>query len=266
MKKFTLVAIAAVAAFASCLAVAQRTHRPQYEAPVANAFAPGEELTYNVKYGFIKGGEGRFTVVDTVVGGRHANHVTVAGRTTGVADIFYEVRDSYETFLDAETQLPVLSKRNISEGRYRYNDMVSYDRINGTLTKSVKRRDKPVERCTQDAPQDIVDIIGAFYHARNNAFDSRLAVGDTIYYKTFFSNEVYDLNIRYDGLETISTIFGRTVCYKFTPITEVGRSFKSKDDMHLWITADARRLPVRIKFDMKVGSFTVDLASAKGLK
>lgn len=266
MKIFASVAAAALAASVACMSLAQRTHRPQYEVPVYNAFAPGEDLVYTVKYGFIKGGEGRFTVVDTVIDGLRVNHITVAGRTTGVADLFYEVRDSYESFLDAETQLPVLSKRNISEGRYRYNDVVSYDRQNNQLSKSVKRRNKPLEVKTQDAPRDIVDIIGAFYHARNNAFDSRLAVGDTVYYKTFFSNEVYDLNIRYDGLETLNTIFGPTACYKFTPVTEVGRSFKNKDDMHLWVTADSRRVPVRIKFDMKVGSFTVDLASAKGLK
>lgn len=249
-----------------CQAPAQQTHKPQYEQPRANSFAPGEELTYTVKYGFIKGGEGKFTVTDTIVDGRKVNHITVAGKTTGVADVFYKVRDSYESFLDVETQLPVMSKRNISENKYRYNDVVTYDRENNLLSKSVKKRNNPVEVKTQAAPDKIVDIIGAFYHARNNAFDSRLAKGDTIYYKTFFGNEEFDLNIRYDGTETLTTALGKKVCYKFTPITEVGRSFKNKEDMHLWITADASRLPVRIKFDMTVGSFTVDLASAKGVK
>lgn len=261
-KPALLIALLAI----SSASAAQRTFRPQYEAPVANSFAPGEDLTYTVKYGFIKGGEGRFTVSDTTIDGRRVNHITVAGRTTGVADVFYSVRDSYESYLDVETQLPILSKRNISEGRYRYNDVVSYDRENGRLSKSVKKRDKPVEVKTQDAPDRIVDIIGAFYHARNNAFDSRLTKGDTVYYKTFFSNEEYDLNIRYDGIETLKTSLGKIDCYKFTPITEVGRSFKNKEDMHLWISADGRRLPVRIKFDMTVGSFTVDLVSAKGVK
>lgn len=265
MNKLALL-ILPILSLLSCASAAQRTFRPQYDKPIANSFAPGEDLSYTVKYGFIKGGEGRFTVVDTVINGRKVNHITVAGRTTGVADVFYSVRDSYESFLDVETQLPALSKRNISEGRYRYNDVVSYDRANNRLSKSVKKRDKPVEVKTQDAPDRIVDIIGAFYHARNNAFDSRLAKGDTIYYKTFFSNEIYDLNIRFDGVETLKTALGKVPCYKFTPITEVGRSFKNKEDMHLWITADNRRLPVRIKFDMTVGSFTVDLVSAKGIK
>ncbi len=267
MKKTALLIFASATLFcAAAAAVSHKTHKPQYASPVCNAFGPGEKLTYTVRYGFVKGGEGCFSVVDTVIDGRHTNHVTVAGRTTGVADFFYEVRDSYETFLDRETQLPVLSKRNIKEGRYRYNDVVSYDRDNNLMNKWVKKRNNPVETKIQEAPERIMDIVGAFYHARNNAFDSRLMVGDTIYYKTFFSNEVFDLNIRYDGTENLKTPLGTKTCYKFTPVTEVGRSFKSSEDMHLWITADANRVPVRIKFDMAVGSFTIDLIKAEGLK
>ncbi len=267
MKKTALLIFASATLFcAAAAAVSHKTHKPQYVSPVCNAFGPGEKLTYTVRYGFVKGGEGCFSVVDTVIDGRHTNHVTVAGRTTGVADFFYEVRDSYETFLDRETQLPVLSKRNIKEGRYRYNDVVSYDRDNNLMNKWVKKRNNPVETKIQEAPERIMDIVGAFYHARNNAFDSRLMVGDTIYYKTFFSNEVFDLNIRYDGTENLKTPLGTKTCYKFTPVTEVGRSFKSSEDMHLWVTADANRVPVRIKFDMTVGSFTIDLIKAEGLK
>ncbi len=267
MKKAALLIFASATLFCVVTAaVSHKTHKPQYASPVCNAFGPGEKLTYTVRYGFVKGGEGCFSVVDTVIDGRHTNHVTVAGRTTGVADFFYEVRDSYETFLDRETQLPVLSKRNIKEGRYRYNDVVSYDRDNNLMNKWVKKRNNPVETKIQEAPERIMDIVGAFYHARNNAFDSRLMVGDTIYYKTFFSNEVFDLNIRYDGTENLKTPLGTKTCYKFTPVTEVGRSFKSSEDMHLWITADANRVPVRIKFDMTVGSFTIELIKAEGLK
>lgn len=245
---------------------AQTTHRPQYSGVVSEAFGPGEDLTYTVRYGFIKGGEGRFSVRDTVIDGRHVNHVVCGGRTTGVADVFYKVRDSYESYMDRQTQLPLMSKRNIREGRYKYCDKVVYDRHNGQMLKVVKRRDKPEETSRVAMPDRLVDIVGAFYHARNNAFDSRLTPGDTVFYQTFFSDEIYPLNIRYDGIETLNTVMGEKRCYKFTPVTEVGRSFKNKDDMHLWITADANRLPVKIQFDMTVGSFVCELTKATGLR
>ncbi|MBQ2321847.1 MAG: DUF3108 domain-containing protein [Bacteroidales bacterium] len=257
----------ALAALAFALAAqAQKTHRPQYDAACAEAFGPGEKLTYVVKYGFIKGGEGTFSVRDTVVDGRHVNHIVCGGQTTGLADVVYRVRDSYESYMDPETQLPVMSKRNIAEGRYRYNDKVVYDRQEGKLSKTVKRRDKPEEKKTEEMPDRLMDIVAAFYHARNNAFDDRLAPGDTIYYQTFFSNEIFPLNIRYKGKETIKTALGPRLCYKFAPVTEAGRSFEGDDDMHLWITADSNRIPVKIKFDMKVGSFVFELTKAEGLK
>ena len=56
------------------------------------------------------------------------------------------------------------------------------------------------------------------------------------------------------------------MCDKFAPVTEKGRSFEGDDNMHLWITADANRVPVKIKFDMKVGSFVFELTKAEGLK
>lgn len=260
-------AIVLAALTVSVAATSQKTYCPQYDSVRHESFGPGEKLTYSVKYGFIKGGEGYFVVRDTVIGGRHTHHVTCGGQTTGLADFVYSVRDSYESYMDVKTQLPVMSKRNISEGRYRYNDKVVYDREAGKMDKTIKRRNKPVERKREEMKNNkLVDIVAAFYHARNNAFDGRLTPGDTIHYETFFSDEIFPLNIKYNGIETINTVMGPRVCYKFSPITEVGRSFDGDDDMHLWITADANRVPVKIKFDMKVGSFVFELTKAEGLK
>ncbi|MBQ3636315.1 MAG: DUF3108 domain-containing protein [Bacteroidales bacterium] len=248
------------------LVSAQTTVRPQNESVRDWTFMPGEDLTYTVKYGFVKGGEGHFTVRDTVIDGRHANHIVCAGRTTGIADTFFKVRDSYESYLDAETQLSIMSKRNIREGKYTYNDVVVYDRGKDEIQKIIKKRNKPKIEETQPVPPRILDIVGAFYHARNNAFATGLTIGDTICYETFFSNEVFPLYIKYRGKEVIKTMFGKRECYKFSPITEVGRSFKTEDDMHLWVTTDGNCLPVKIKFDLAVGSFVCELTKASGLK
>ena len=253
-------------AMVSQTATAQTTVRPQQMDKLNESFGPGEDLVYTVKYGFVKGGEGHFTVQDTIIDGRHVNHIVCAGKTTGVADVFFKVRDSYESYMDPKTQLSVLSKRNIREGRYTYHDIVSYDRQNKMVDKTIQKRDNPAFTEKQEVPDRIIDIVGAFYHARNNAFSPDLTVGDTICYETFFSNEVFPLYIKYRGVETVSTKFGKIECLKFSPITEVGRSFKTEDDMHLWVTNDGNRLPVKIKFDLAVGSFVCELTDYSGLK
>src|SRR5574344_2621416 len=70
------------------------------------SYKSGEELIYTVGYGFIKGGEGHFTVKDTTLNGHKTHHVTCKGVTTGVPDVFFKVRDVYESYIDISTQLP----------------------------------------------------------------------------------------------------------------------------------------------------------------
>ncbi len=247
-------------------ATAQKTTSPQYEPVEHESFKAGEDLSYTVKYGFVKGGEARFYVTDTIINGQQANHIVVGGRTTGIADLIFKVRDSYESYVDKDSQLSLMSKRNIREGKYKYNDIITYNQDSMSVHKWVKKRDKPVvEKDETDLPANILDVIGAFYHARNNAF-SGLQSGDTIRYTTFFSNELYTLDLRYNGLETVNTIWGNKKCHKISPITEVGRSFKTNEDMHIWFTADQNRVPVKIQFDLTVGSFVCELTEAEGLK
>ncbi|MDO4461182.1 MAG: DUF3108 domain-containing protein [Bacteroidia bacterium] len=228
------------------------------------AFRAGEELRFNVKYGFVKGGEGHFYVRDTTINGRRVEHVTVSGRTTGLADAVFEVRDTYESYMDMETQFPLLSTRSIKEGKYRYFDRTTYDNLEGTVSihKETRRGDKDT---TEFVGRNMLDIVSAFYFARNNSFNSSMSVGDTICFNTYFGGQIFPLRIRYQGTERVKTKMGKILCYKFSPVTEVGRTFKSNDDMHLWITADDNRIPVKIEFKMLVGAFSCELASCKGL-
>ncbi len=42
-----------------------------------------------------------------------------------MADAIFKVVDIYESYIDPETELPVFTIRNISEGRYRkYNEVI----------------------------------------------------------------------------------------------------------------------------------------------
>jgi hypothetical protein len=97
-------------------------------------------------------------------------------------------------------------------------------------------------------------------------FNDKLKQGEVIEIMTYFSNELYPLRIRFKGIETIKTKIGKVECYKFSPVTEVGRSFNGEEDMHVWISRDNNRIPVRIQFNLVVGSFTCDLQSYKNLQ
>jgi hypothetical protein len=83
---------------------------------------------------------------------------------------------------------------------------------------------------------------------------------------TWFTDELYPINLRYIGDEVIKTKLGRMRCLKFNPVTEVGRLFKTQDDVSFWFTADKNFLPVRIRFDIFVGAFVAEIVTFEGLK
>ncbi len=224
------------------------------------AYGHGEELHYVMSYGFMTGGRGVLSVKDTTLNGKIVQHIVGSAHTVGLADAVYKIRDKYESFVDVKTDLPIKSIRNIKEGRYRYYNEVLFEHgPDSTRLVSQRSGNKTV------AP-NIYDIVSAFYIARKKHFNDSLAKGQVIEIVTYFSDKEYPLRIRFKGIETINTKFGKLECYKFSPVTEVGRSFKTEDDMHVWITRDLNRIPVRIKFNLVVGSFTCDLEQFRGLQ
>jgi hypothetical protein len=224
-------------------------------------YGPGEELMYSLNYGFIKGGEANLSVKDTVLEGKTVHHIIARGKTVGLADAIYKIRDRYESFVDPGTDLPVKSIRSIREGGYRYYNEVFYEHqhVDSAKIRSQKSGEHWV-------PKNIQDILSAFYYARKHKFNDNLHEGDMIEIMTYFSDELFPLRIRYKGTEVINTSLGKLECYKFVPVTEVGRVFKNEDDMQVWITRDKNCIPVRIRFEIKVGAFVCNLEQFRGLK
>ncbi|HJS51048.1 MAG TPA: DUF3108 domain-containing protein, partial [Pyrinomonadaceae bacterium] len=67
--------------------------------------------------------------------------------------------------------------------------------------------------------------------------------------------------------ERQKTIFGEVWCYRVEPIVfGPGRFFEQKGKMEVWITDDARRVPVRARVNAEVGKIDVRLKSTKNLK
>jgi hypothetical protein len=237
---------------------AEGSSSPSFQSPV---YGPGEELMYSLNYGFIQGGEANLLVKDTLLNGQKVHHVIARGKTIGLADAIYKVRDRYESFIHPETDLPVKSVRSIREGSYRYYNEVEYEHQHVDSVKIISQKSG-----NHWGPENIQDILSAFYFARKHKFNDNLRKGDMIEIMTYFSDELFPLRIRYKGIETIDTPLGKLECYKFVPVTEVGRAFKNEDDMQVWISRDKNRVPVRIRFELRVGAFTCNLEQFRGLQ
>lgn len=221
------------------------------------AFQAGEELEFAIKYGPITGGIATVNLYDTIIDGKKYMHAKMIAQSTGIADLIYRVKDIYETTFDPHTGLPVKSMRNINEGDYHKNEVtVFYHKEKYVITE----KNEKIE-----VPDGTIDMVTALYKIRRINY-SDFNDGDIIDITTYFDNEIFPFDIRYRGIETIKTGIGKIECIKFVPFVEPGRIFETEDDMTIWVTNDKNLLPVRVKFDLLIGSIKCDLTNYKNLK
>lgn len=229
-----------------------------------SSYQPGEKVHYVVQYGVITGGVAALELKNEILNGEEVWHSNITARTTGLADAIFKVVDTYESYINPESELPVKSIRNIREGRYRKYNVVLFD--HKTRSDSAILESDLTGRHMAQA--GIHDILSCFYWFRNHIlpFPEKLKKGEITTIMTWFTDELYPIRLRYIGTEDVKTKVGRIHCYKFNPVTETGRLFKTEEDVSFWFSADKNFLPVKIRFDIFVGGFTVDLDRYEGLK
>lgn len=222
-----------------------------------NGYVDGEKFLYVIYYGPITGGEALVTLDLDTLNGKEVFHAKAFAKTTGMADALYKVRDIYESYFDIKTGLPYKSIRNIKEGNYKKYNELTFNHANNTLVSYQSGK--------HEVPPDILDMVTALYKIRR-INRKKIKQGDVIKIVTFFDDEVFPFDIRFAGRETIRTRMGTFKCLKFVPKVGTGRIFENEDDMTIWVSDDPNLLPVRVKFDLKVGSIKCDVIEYSGLK
>jgi hypothetical protein len=82
----------------------------------------------------------------------------------------------------------------------------------------------------------------------------------------FLDDGVTNLTVQYIGKERVKTTLGTFNCLKFSPSIQPGRIFRKDSKLYLWITDDQNRIPVKAQVEILVGSVTMELTHASGLK
>jgi hypothetical protein len=235
--------------------------RTGYSQPAT--YRPGEAVYYSVHYGPITAGEASLVLREAKYKGETVWHSKLIGKTTGMADAIFRVLDSYESYMDPVTELPVFTIRNIREGRYRKYNEVIFDHKT-RKDSAILLSDLTGKHMAQ---KGILDIISCFYYFRDNIMPNKkeLKEGEVITLMTWFTDELYPVRLKYVKTEDIKTKAGRIRCYKFNPVTEKGRLFQTEEDVSFWFSADKNYLPIKIRFDIFVGAFTVEMTNYEGL-
>ncbi|ATP58070.1 ATP-dependent exodnase (exonuclease V) alpha subunit - helicase superfamily I member [Pedobacter ginsengisoli] len=243
-----------VVAFLSAKAMAQEL--PFVKEPV---FQPGEVLSYKLKYGFITAAEGTLKVLnsDLKFDGNPTYRLSVDGVTSGTFDIFYKIRDHYDSYIDKTNLKPYFFQENIREGSYRRQDKARFSQDEKKVVATKGTFPTPNSQT--------FDLVSSYYFARSLDI-SKMKSGDYVKLNYFLSDEINQLEIQYLGKEVIKTKLGKISCLKFSPSIKPGRIFRKDSKLYLWITDDGNRVPVKAEVEILVGSVVMEIKSAEGLK
>ena len=230
-------------------------------------FAPGEELTYKVYYNlnfvWIPAGEVTFKVDDA----GDQFHFTANGRTYSSYEWFYKVSDSYSSYVDKKTLLPIKCERTVKENKYQLYDNVQFDQE----TKSAKfERGRDANSINQrgDKKFDAAmhDILSVVYFSRTLNYD-QTQVGQEFPIKVLLDEEVYPLKYKLESREQKNIRgLGKWDALLFSPQLVDGRVFTKEAKMKIWASNDANKLPLMIESPVAFGSVKVVLKSWKNLR
>src|SRR5687767_461415 len=122
---------------------------------------------------------------------------------------------------------------------------------------------RPPRRIASEIDEASHDLISGVYMLRMMP----LAVGKTFRMSVSDSGLVYEIPVRVTAREQQRTIFGKQWCYRVEPeVFGNDRLIEREGKMILWITDDARRLPVRSQVNSPYGRIEIKLKSAKNLR
>lgn len=221
-------------------------------------FAIGEQLQYTVRWEMVKAGKATFRVLDySKVNGEKAWHFILDVKSNRYIDFVYKIRDRLEGFADPGLNRSLLYKK-VQSGKDKKQISVAFDWEKSTALYSNfggKRDPLPI-------PENTIDPLSAFYKMRTlelNA-DTTLSFPVTDGKKQFLQKGAVIKK------ETLDLPGGTYETLLLIPqVNHFSGVFKKSENptVRLWITDDARRIPVRIKVKVFIGSVVFDLASVK---
>jgi len=236
---------------------AQAANLPQYKASPLKptTLNVGERFVYEISYLGLVVGEAETLVKELVeLNGRKAYHIEVHVRSRSVIDYLYPVRDVHHSYVDAEHFYTLSYEKNLSEGRYKVHEKMTYDQEKHeaeyhSLTNGSKK--------IMLIPKNVQDQVSAGFWFRMQDIQPR----SKIVIPVNADEKNWDLEIEVGDIEKIKLPgIGEFEAVKLIPKLMFQGLFVRRGRLEGWIGLDSGKIPLMMRVKVPIlGSVSAKL-------
>ena len=148
--------------------------------------------------------------------------------------------------------------RTDEQGKRVRQSEIIFDHANGKLVWVERDPNNPsagVKSTTASFTGQVFDILSAIYFLRTQ----RLEVGKNFEISISDSGRVYRVPVRVVEKKRMKTVLGRVECVRVDPDLYGDGMIRERSQMSIWLTNDAKRVPVSARIKTEYGTFDITL-------
>lgn len=223
-------------------------------------FKAGETLTYDVSWSnFLTAGTATVSVKEKKPSyGSVAYYVVAEGRPTPMLSKLYTLYYKVDSLLDAYTLLPQRGSVYSEEGRRKRMKTTTFNHTARKAQYEVQTATNVKTEINLAAYSQ--DALSAIYVLRSIP----LSAGGKMTMPVSDSGKTYRVQITVGASEDVKTPMGSIRATRIIPVITDEAGKPEGRGMSLWLSDDARRLPVKMEGQLTVGRFVITLRDARG--
>jgi hypothetical protein len=221
---------------------------------VNHAFQAGETLTYTITWSdVVEAGTAVLEVkaAETTKNGRRAFRLISTARTSGLVSKFYRVEDRIQSTMDNEELYTLAYSLDQKHGSRKKRREMTFDQSAGTVQVL---RDGIPEQFT--VPERVQDALSSLYYARTR---QDFTVGKPILIDVYDDGRTWSVELQTLGREKITTPLGEFNAIKVKTYPKYEGVFQNKGEIYMWLTDDARKIPLLMKSKISIGTVIATL-------
>ena len=226
-------------------------------------FTTGEREVYRATWnGMFSVATAEIQTIPAVVEGKKVFKVRVEAKTSRALDLIWRMRDTITSTFEANNLAPSHFNFSQRENSRVIDTDAKYDPAMKRWAVNRQQLGKQTKVYQFDS-DNTLDPITAIYLARSTDFK----VGDRLYFKLFGGRYRYLLELFVEKKEPIELESGKSIeAYRIIPriqnITKNGYAGRLNEAV-IWLSADQRRLPVKLSSKVAFGSVHLELVESK---